>query len=190
MKTTYAVPFRRKRTGKTDYKKRLYLLTSGKNRVVVRRSLKHLTIQLVKTGQNGDIVLASAHTRELAKLGWKHATSNTPAAYLCGLLFARKSMEKGHSEGVLDIGRNTSMKGGVLYSAVKGILDNGFNVPIGKEALPEEKRLKGEHIAEYAKKTQGNQFSKVKKQAQPTATTTDFEAVKKKLLQLASVQHA
>ena len=46
-KKTYTVPFRRKREGKTNYKKRLGLLKSKSLRLVVRKSNKHILVQLV-----------------------------------------------------------------------------------------------------------------------------------------------
>ena len=42
----YSVKPRRRREGKTDYRKRLKLLRSGKVRVAIRKSLKNTQIQL------------------------------------------------------------------------------------------------------------------------------------------------
>ena len=44
----YHVKPRRRREGKTDYRKRLRLLRSGKVRMVVRKSLKNTQIQLIE----------------------------------------------------------------------------------------------------------------------------------------------
>ena len=43
---THRIKFRRKREGKTDYRKRLKLLLGGKPRLVVRKSLKNITAQI------------------------------------------------------------------------------------------------------------------------------------------------
>ena len=84
------VQFRRKRESKTDYKKRIKLLLGNKARAVIRKSLNHISIQLIKYNPKGDIIIISAHSRELKELGWEANTSNIPAAYLTGLLMARE----------------------------------------------------------------------------------------------------
>ena len=50
MKThkTRAAAYRRKREGKTDYRKRLRLLLSGKPRLVIRRSLRDISAQVIE----------------------------------------------------------------------------------------------------------------------------------------------
>lgn len=146
----YTVPYRRKREGKTDYKKRLALLVSGRPRLVIRRSLKNVWLQIIEYSPQGDKVLASAHTRSLIKLGWKAARSNIPAAYLCGLLLGKRAKEKNIKEAVLDIGRNVSQKGGVIYAALKGCVDAGLEIDHAKEILPNEERVAGEHITAWA----------------------------------------
>src|SRR3989344_4251241 len=99
--STYSVPYRRKREGRTDYKSRMKLLLGRKPRIVLRKSIKHLSLQLIEFNPSGDKVIASAHSRELAKFGWTVSTSNTTAAYLTGLLLAKKV--KKNTECVLDI---------------------------------------------------------------------------------------
>ena len=42
----YTVKYRRQREGKTNYDKRLKLLLSGKPRLIIRPSLKGITIQV------------------------------------------------------------------------------------------------------------------------------------------------
>ena len=88
---TYSVQYRRKREGRTDYKKRMKLLLGQKPRIVLRKSLKHLRLQLIQFKPSGDEVIATANTSELAKFGWKGNTANTSAAYLTGLLLAKKT---------------------------------------------------------------------------------------------------
>ena len=58
---TYAVQYRRKRLGKTDYKTRIKLLQSGEMRLVIRRSLKHIWLQVVEFHPAGDRVLSLIH---------------------------------------------------------------------------------------------------------------------------------
>ncbi len=145
----YSVPYRRKREGKTDYKKRIKLLLGSKPRLVVRKSLKHLLIQLIEFQPQGDKVLITAHSGELEKHGWKGGTSNTSAAYLTGLLLAKKAGKK--LECVLDIGQYTSVKGSILYAAARGAADDGLTIPLSKEVVPSPQRIRGEHVASYAK---------------------------------------
>ena len=52
----FKVPFRRKREGKTDYRRRLKLLLSGKPRLVVRKTSNHAIAQLVEYTLQGDKV--------------------------------------------------------------------------------------------------------------------------------------
>ena len=83
--------YRRKQQGKTDYKKRLALLKSGLPRLVIRGSNKNMQVQLVEYQEDGDKVLATTRASDLKKQGWNKSTGNLPAAYLTGLLLAKKS---------------------------------------------------------------------------------------------------
>ena len=56
----YYVKPRRRREGKTDYRKRLCLLRSGKTRLVVRKSLKNTQIQFVQYKEDGDKIILAA----------------------------------------------------------------------------------------------------------------------------------
>lgn len=146
----YTVAFKRKREGKTHYKKRLKLLTSGKPRLVVRKSLNNIQASIIKYDLKGDIVLVSVHSNELVKLGWKLNRGNIPSAYLVGLLLGKKAKNKGIGEAILDIGLNKSVKGSRLYAVLAGALDAGLNIPYDKEILPSMDRITGQHIAKYA----------------------------------------
>lgn len=142
----HRVPFRRRREGKTDYRARLRLVRSGKARLVVRRSLKHTTVQLVGYDESGDRVLASSTTAQLGGLGWTAPTGNTPAAYLAGLLAGRKASRANISEAVLDIGLIRPSRGSKVFAALKGVIDAGIEVPHSDEVLPSEERIKGGHL--------------------------------------------
>src|ERR1051325_7512216 len=89
------VPFRRRRQGKTDYRRRLALLRSQETRVVVRRTSSNVIVQFVDWSQTGDLVKATAVAQELSKLGWEGSAKNTPAAYLTGLLGGKRAGEGG-----------------------------------------------------------------------------------------------
>ncbi|MEW5937800.1 MAG: 50S ribosomal protein L18 [Candidatus Thermoplasmatota archaeon] len=138
---TYRVPMRRRREGKTDYRRRKSLLRSGKPRAVVRRSLKYVTVQFVANGPGGDRVLAASSSRELPTLGWKAGCSSTTASYLAGYLAGKRAVKKGISSAVLDIGLQTPTKGGVVFAALRGLLDAGIEMPHDPEVLPSDERL-------------------------------------------------
>jgi len=143
----YHVKLRRRREGKTDYRKRLQLLRSRKTRIVVRNSLKNIRVQFVKYNENGDEILVSAISSELvSKYQWKYSTSVTPAAYLTGLLAGKRAMDKGISEGILDIGRQPPVKGSKNFAALKGVLDAGVKCPHDDTKIPAEDRILGKHL--------------------------------------------
>jgi len=140
------VPFRRRKEGKTNYRKRLNLLKSGKPRAVVRTTLNKIIVQIVEYHPEGDRIRATAVSTELGAHGWKHSTSNTPASYLTGLLAGRRAVEKGISEAVLDIGLRVPVKGSKVFATMKGLLDAGMEIPHGEGILPPEDVINGTFI--------------------------------------------
>jgi len=143
----YSVKPRRRREGKTDYRKRLSLLKSGKIRMVIRKSIKNTQIQFIQYKKDGDNILISINSSELTKkYNWKHSTSNTSAAYLTGLLAGKKAKDKGIKECVIDIGQNTPVSGSKIFASVKGVTDAGIKCPFDEEKIPNENRISGKHI--------------------------------------------
>ena len=150
--SSYQVPLRRRKEGKTDYKARRALVLSGKPRLVARCTLKNVTAQIVVAKPYGDEVLASAHSRELKKkYGWKAPTGNIPAAYLTGLLCGLKAKTKGVEEAILDIGLIAPTRGAKVFATLSGLIDAGVDVPHTEEKIV-EKRIEGAHIATYGKR--------------------------------------
>ena len=147
----YIPPFKRRRLGITDYRKRKNLLKSRKVRAVVRRSLKYITVQFIRYNEKGDEVLASATSKELEKYGWDASKDTTPAAYLTGVLAGKRANEKGIEECIADIGRYTASKGCRVFAAIKGIIDAGVHCPCSEEVFPSEDRIKGEHLEKKPK---------------------------------------
>jgi len=147
----YFVPFRRRREGKTDYYQRTRLVVADVPRMVVRKTNRHIIVQLVAAEMDGDQTLVSANSAELEKYGYKGSTSNTPAAYLTGMLFAVKAKKAQQDSAVLDIGLNRATPGARVFAALKGAVDAGLDVPYGEEILPSEERLKGAHITAHNK---------------------------------------
>ncbi|MGD0644524.1 MAG: 50S ribosomal protein L18 [Candidatus Bathyarchaeia archaeon] len=149
--SNYRVQLRRRREGKTDYQARKALVISGRPRLVTRASLKNVTVQIIVAKPHGDEVLSSANSRELIKnYGWKSPTGNVPAAYLTGLLCGLKAKAKGVEGAILDIGLVSPTKGSKIFAVLSGVLDAGVDVPHSEEKIVKE-RMKGEHIAKYAK---------------------------------------
>ena len=149
--SSYRVHLRRRREGKTDYQARKALVTSRKPRLVTRASLKNVEVQIIIAKPHGDEVLAAANSRELIKTyRWKAPTGNIPAAYLTGLLCGLKAKAAGIKEAILDIGLVSPTKGSKIFAVLSGVVDAGVAVPHSEEKIVKE-RMKGEHIAKYAK---------------------------------------
>ena len=149
--SNYRVKLRRRREGKTDYQARKALVSSGRPRLVTRTALKNINVQIIIAKIHGDEVLAAANSRELAKTyGWKAPTGNIPAAYLTGYLCGLKAKAKGVTNAILDIGLNPPIKGAKVFAALSGVVDAGIEIPHSEDKIVKE-RMKGEHIAKYAK---------------------------------------
>lgn len=138
----YSVKFRRHREGKTDYKKRLKLLTSETPRLVVRKSNKYIITQIILFDLKGDKTVVSANSKELIKMNWKHSLKNTSAAYLIGYFISIKAKKKNINEAILDIGLNPAIKGSKLFAVLKGATAASLKVNHNMKILPDDKRLK------------------------------------------------
>jgi large subunit ribosomal protein L18 len=160
---THIVPHRRRREGKTDYRKRLSLVKSKKLRFVVRKSNQAVICQIVEYGHTGDKTLLTVNSFDLKKLGWTGPTGNIPAAYLTGMLCAKKALEKKVKEAILDIGLYRATRGNRLFAALKGAIDGGLDIPHSKEAFPSEDRIAGRHIPAPAGDKVVKEFEDVRK---------------------------
>ncbi len=186
---TRVIPHRRKREGKTDYRQRLSLLKSGKHRLVVRRSNNNIICQIINYETNGDKVIVTSDSKELPRYGWKAHCGNLPSAYLTGFLCGVKAKENGVKEAILDMGLYSSTQGNRLFSALKGAIDGGLNVPHSDEILPKPERFSGTHIANFAqllKKNEPEKYKKVfsayiKNKIEPENIQKLFEETKKKI---------
>ncbi len=186
--TNYTVPFRRKRDGSTNYRKRLKVLVSNKPRLVARRSLKSIQASIVEYSSKGDLVRVAAHSAQLKKFGWQYGTGNLPAAYLVGFALGKKAKKAKLENVIFDIGLNKSIKGARVYALLAGALDAGLNIPHNKEILPGKDRVNGKHIADYAAKLKGTgdaykkQFSfYLKENKDPANIVKNFEDTKKNI---------
>ncbi len=139
------VTFRRRREGKTDYKSRLALLKAKEPRLVIRKTNKYITAQIVKSKEAQDSTECYIHSKELKKLGWNLSFKNVSAAYLTGFLIAHKAKKKGIKKAIIDIGFYRSSKGSKLYAVIKGALDYGLEINCNEKVLPNYERIKGTH---------------------------------------------
>ncbi|MCI4435469.1 MAG: 50S ribosomal protein L18 [Ignisphaera sp.] len=193
---SYKVPRKRRLLGKTNYYMRYKLLKRHKHIVlVIRKTNKYVIAQFIYPTAIGDFTLVAAHSRELIKLfGWKGGTKNTPAAYLVGLLAGLRARKMGIKHAIPYIGLHRPIKGSKIFAVIKGVLDAGVEVPVDKEMLPDDDRIKGVTIAEYAKMLSEQnpdkfrrQFSAILAQGfDPRNMVEHFEQVKNLILQVYS----
>ena len=183
---TYKVQFKRRREGKTNYNKRYKLVDLDKKIMVVRINSNHTINQLVKIGENGDETLVSATSKNLKEFGWLGNGKNTSAAYLTGYLFGKKALNEGYDETILDIGVQPSIKGTKIYAVLKGALDAGLYIPHNDSILPEDSRIRGEHIAQYAESMDDDEKNAkfanyIRCGLSPEEIPDHFESVKNKI---------
>jgi len=135
---------RRRRESKTDYRSRIELLKSNKTRLVVRKSNRYILAQFVTSKTAQDQVVVGCLSKELLNKGWPKELSGSlkslPAAYLTGLMLAKKAKGK-IDEAIVDIGLNRNVQKSRIYALVKGCVDGGIIIPCMKEALPSEEEL-------------------------------------------------
>ena len=154
-KNHYIHIFRRRREGKTDYRKRRGLVVGRQPFLSVRVSGRYIYAQVVKTTANGDITMCFATSKDLAKkFGWKGSTKSLPGAYLTGYYLGKLAQKDNLGGVVVYSGVDRFVHGSRIASLLDGAKDAGLDVNIGDESLPEEDRERGSHIAEYAKKLQ------------------------------------
>ena len=158
--TNYKVAFRRRRQGKTDYAARIKLVDYDKSRLVVRVSNTHATVQVINYAPEGDITVASAVSKQLSKYGYLGHTNNISAFYLTAYLCAKRALANGVESAILDIGLKTPIKGSKIFAALKGAIDAGLEIPHGDFIFPEDERIRGEHIANYADSLEAEDVAK------------------------------
>lgn len=148
---------------KTDYKARLKLLNSGRNRIVFRKTARYIIGQYVKSGEAKDYVILGLTSKELLKYGWPQSLQGSlksiPASYLTGFLLGKKILDKEEKpEAIFDIGLLRSIPKSRIYSFLKGVADSGINLKYKEEMIPDENRIKGRHL----KNSIAENFNKIK----------------------------
>lgn len=175
--------FKRKYQGKTNYHKRLKLLSSPSPRLVVRVGNRSVQAQLISFHAKGDKTLCSSHSKDLKKYGWDFHAGNIPSAYLTGYILGLKAKKQKIEKAILDIGFRANTKYSAVYGALKGALDAGLDIPHANDVFPPEEKITGKHIADYATLSKNkNQFLEYKKKNIDLSTIAGvFEKIKEKI---------
>jgi large subunit ribosomal protein L18 len=179
------VPFKRRRDGKTNYRRRLALVKSGKSRLVIRKTLNNILVQVINSTYEGDKTVSTAFSRELKDMGWTFHCGNTPSAYLTGYLCGKRAKEIA-DDFILDMGLQRSIRGGRTYAALKGFIDAGCNVNVDESIFPSEERVKGGDISKYYENLEDSLREKLfsdykKKNVDPSKMPGVFEEIKSKI---------
>lgn len=184
---TYTVPHKRKREGKTDYRRRLKLLSSHTHRVIVRSTNNKIIVQAADFAEKGDKTLGKIDTLDLRQFGWQASTGNIPASYLTGYLFAKKFGAK-LKEAIIDLGIKSLSDRSRLAAAIIGLADGGMKVKFNERISPTEEDIQGQTIAKYAqslasdKEKYQKQFSQyIKRKIKPEDLPKMFETTKRKI---------
>ena len=188
----YITIFRRRREGKTNYRRRRKAVLSKRPLLYVFVSGRNTSIQILSPRPRGDAVLVAANSRELLEYGWKASRHSIPGAYLTGLLLGAKAKAAGIKDAILYTNVRAYHSGGRTAAAVKGIIDAGFKLPVGEESLPKAERVSGKHVADFAAHLKESdpdaykaRFSGLLKEGvSPEELPKHFEAVKSVILKV------
>ena len=143
--TTYRVGMKRRREGKTDYRRRTRYLLSGLPRLVVRRSNAHYFAHISVPSDEGDMTLASAHSKELFRdFGWKGNGGRGTSGYLTGYLCGKRATHAGIQKAILDAGLAIPGTGSNIFAVLKGAVDAGLDVPCDDGIFPGMERIGGD----------------------------------------------
>ncbi len=154
-KKNYSPIFRRRREGKTDYRKRKGIVIGRSDFVTAAISGRYILTQLHKASLNGDVTLCQSSSKELSALaGWNGSFKSLPAAYLTGYLLGKRSVAKGYDSACFYSGVGRFVQGSRIASLLAGANDAGLKIAVGEEILPDETRIKGEHIERFSKELQ------------------------------------
>jgi large subunit ribosomal protein L18 len=186
-RSEYVHLFKRRREGKTDYRKRRGMIIGTKPFLAVRISNKYVSGQIVKPSAEGDHTLVFSSSRDLQKnYGWKGGSKNLPAAYLTGYALGKSAEQRKIGGVTVYSGVSTFVHGSRVSALLSGAKDAGLNLEVNEEALPTEERTNGSHIGAYASKleTEDNdayskRFSRLAKSGiKPSELPNHFAEVK------------
>jgi large subunit ribosomal protein L18 len=147
-----SIPNRRRREGKTNYKKRLKVLRGARPRIVVRKTNRYVFAQYVLSSEAQDQVIFSMSSKDLLEYGWPKTAEGSlkslPAASLTGYLMGKLLKEKKiKEEPILDKGLARHIYKSRIFAFMKGLQEAGIGVSSKKEEVfPEKERLEGKHL--------------------------------------------
>jgi large subunit ribosomal protein L18 len=146
----------RKQQRKTNYSKRLNLLKSNIERVIIRKTNNYLIVQIVESFEAKDKVIIGVTSKDLLSEGWpknlEGSLKSLPASYLTGLLAGKKFKEKNKTQAIVDLGLQRNKHGGRIYAVLKGIVDAGIKINVDEKVFPGEERIKGKHLSKEVEK--------------------------------------
>jgi large subunit ribosomal protein L18 len=144
--------FNRRREGKTDYGKRIKLLSGGIPRIVFRRTNRYIIAQYVTSKEAKDTIEIGLTSKNLEKYGWpkemEGSLKSITAAYLTGFLMGKKILKEKKETPIFDIGMTSSTHKTRPYAFLKGLIDAGLKLGHDAKIFPEANRIKGEHMKE------------------------------------------
>jgi len=176
---------------------------SPKYRLVVRFTNTDVICQIVYATLKSDMVMSAAYAHELKNYGVKGGWTNYAASYATGLLIARRVLNKLNLDKLylgqekpdgkkflvkevpgenrpfyvlLDVGLRRTTTGSRLFSALKGAVDGGLEIPhnnrrfVGYNSDTDKfdpsvlrKHIFGVHVADYMKKLKSEDPGKYQK---------------------------
>jgi len=153
---------RRRREGKTDYRKRIKLLSSESPRLIFRKTNRYIISQYVTSKEAQDKIEMNVNSKSLIKYGWpeSHRASlkSIPASYLTGMLIGKKIIKNKLKTPILDSGMYRTLHKTRVFAFLKGLIDSGIKMKYKEGIFPDEERLKGKHL----KKDFSEIFDKIK----------------------------
>jgi len=153
---------KRRRQGKTDYKKRINLLKGDSPRVVFRKTNKYIISQYVTSNQTKDSVEIGVNSKQLLSYGWpdefKGSLKSLPASYLTGFLMGKRILKEKKQTPVVDFGMTRMIWKTKTFAFLKGLVDAGVKIKHEGKIFPSEDRIIGKHLKEDFSKT----FEKIK----------------------------
>jgi large subunit ribosomal protein L18 len=108
-----------------------------------------------------------------------------------GLAIGYKALAKGIRKAILDIGLHRPTPQSRVFAVLKGALDAGLEVPHDEDVLPEDDRISGAHVAEYAERLKSENEEEYKRRFSrylqrglaPEELPKHFEEVKNKIIE-------
>ena len=141
---------RRRTEGRTDYNKRMKLLTGRAPRVLFRKTNRYIVAQYVTSSEAQDKVEIGITSSQLEEFGWPKefggSLKSIPASYLTGLLLGKEISNKKLETPIVDLGMVKAIAKNKVFAFIKGLVDAGIEIKCDKENFPEEEKLQGKNL--------------------------------------------